>query len=261
MRRRLTEWRDPSSTEQTSAWNGQATVDGASAPVPDGNYSFLVESRDVAGNVSRATAPVVLDRTVGFLTATPDVVSPNGDGVNDAATLSFTLTRAATVKLAVKVAGKAVRTFALGQLEAGARDVVWDGLTESGAPVAGGKLTFSVAATSLLGTSSATGKFAADLERPVLTAAATQAVVLGKSAKFSCTPRDAYSPDVELSFTITDVLGLAVAAGTRGWVPVGTAATWSWKPSRAGLYTLTCTGVDRGGNRELAPAVTLLTVQ
>jgi hypothetical protein len=261
VRRRLTEWRDASSAEQTSTWNGEVTAGGAAVPTEDGQYSFLLECRDAAGNVSRQTVPVVLDCTVGFLTATPDVVSPNGDGVNDAATLGFTLTRAATVKLAVKVSGKAVRTFSLGPLEAGSHAVAWDGTAESGAPVASGKLTFSVAGTSALGTCSATGRFTADLEQPTLTVVAPRSVALGKSARLSCTPQDAYSPDVQLGFAIADALGVVVASGTRGWVPVGTAATWSWKPSVVGLYTLTCTAVDRGGNRELAPAIGLLIVQ
>ncbi len=261
VRRRLTEWRDASDAEQTATWNGQVTADGALAPAADGEYSFLVESRDAAGNVSRTTVPVVLDRTVGFLTAAPDVVSPNGDGVNDGATLGFTLTRTAGVKVAVKVAGKAVRTFDLGQLEAGPHAVVWDGFTQTGEAAASGRLTFTVAATSALGTSSAAGRLAVDLERPVLTTPAALSIALGKSFTLSCTAQDAFSDEVELLYAITDATGLVVTSGSRGWVATGTAATWKWKPPAPGVYTLACAATDRGGNRELAPAATQLTVQ
>jgi hypothetical protein len=181
--------------------------------------------------------------------------------VNDSATLGFTLTRQATVKVTVKVAGKGVRTFSLGQQAPGPGSVVWDGATSDGAPVASGRLTFTVSATSALGTSSATGRLDADLEPPVLTpAAASLAGAVGTSIKLSCTPQDASSADVQLSYLVTDAAGAVVASGSKGWVAVGTAATWSWKPPLAGIYTVTWTGVDRGGNREQAPAVTQLTV-
>ena len=259
--RRLTEWRDASAAEQSATWNGEIASGDAQVPAPDGPHRFLVECKDAAGNVSRRSVPIVVDRTVGSLTASPDTVSPNGDGVNDSTTLGFTLTRPATVKVTVKVAGKGVRSFALGQQPAGAGTVVWDGTTADGAPVASGRLTFSVSATSAIGTSSASGKLACDLERPVLTSAAAALTgTAGKAVKLTCTAQDGFSDDVELSYVITDAAGLVAASGGKGWVAVGTAATVSWKPPLAGLYTVTWTGADRGGNREQAPAVTLLTV-
>ncbi len=189
-------------------------------------------------------------------------MSPNGDGVNDSATLAFALTRPATAKVTVKVAGKGVRSFSLGELPAGPGSVVWDGLTADGAPVASGRLTFTVTAVSALGTSSASGKLAVDVERPLLTpGAAAVSVKLGKSAKLTCTAQDAFSEDVELRYVVTDIAGQVVASGGKGWVKVGTAAAVTWKPPLVGLYTVTWTGADRGGNREQAPAVTLLTVQ
>jgi hypothetical protein len=260
--RRLTDWRDASDAEQSATWNGDVTSGDALAPAPDGEYAFLVECRDAAGNVSRKKAAILVDRTLGFLAASPETVSPNGDGVNDATTLGFTLARPATVKVTVKVAGKGVRSYALGQLPAGPGAAVWDGLTAEGAPVASGPLTFSVSATSSLGSSSASRKFAADLERPVLTAgAAALTVKLGKSAKLTCTAQDGFSDAVELGYVVTDMAGLVAASGTKGWVAAGSAATVTWRPALPGLYTVTWTGADRGGNRELAPAVTLVTAQ
>jgi hypothetical protein len=44
-------------------------------------------------------------------------------------------------------------------------------------------------------------------------------------------------------------------------VATGTAASWLWKPPARGIYTVTCVATDLGGNREQAPAVTLLTVR
>jgi hypothetical protein len=36
---------------------------------------------------------------------------------------------------------------------------------------------------------------------------------------------------------------------------------WTWKPPARGVYTVTYAATDLGGNREQAPAVTLLTVR
>ena len=63
------------------------------------------------------------------------------------------------------------------------------------------------------------------------------------------------------SYTITDASGATVAAASRGWVATGKAIAWTWKPPAQGVYTVTYAATDLGGNREQAPATTLLTVR
>ena len=114
VRRQLTDWRGQSTAARSATWDGKVSSDGKLVAAAEGEYLFSVECRDVAGNVSRQGIKVALDRTLGFPTATPGTLSPNGDGAKDSTMLGFKLTRSATVRIAVKVDGKTVRSFKLG---------------------------------------------------------------------------------------------------------------------------------------------------
>ena len=261
VRRRLTDWRSQDTAARSATWDGKVSSDGKLVAGAEGEYRFSVECRDVAGNASRKGVKVALDRTLGFPSATPGTLSPNGDGVKDSTTLGFELTRSATVRIVVKVDGKTVRVFELGSLGVGPHTVVWDGATGAGEPLASSRPTYTVKAESSLGVSSAAGELVVDLYPPGLSVAAAQTVSLGKTARLSCTAQDSYSAKVDLSYTITDAAGAPVAAASRGWVATGQAISWTWKPPARGVYTVTYAATDLGGNREQAPAVTLLTVR
>jgi len=261
VRRRLTDWRSENTAAHSATWDGKVSADGKLEAAAEGEYTFSVECRDVAGNTSRRGVNVALDRTLGFPTATPDTISPNGDGLNDSATLGFTLTRSATVRVTVRVDGKTVRALELGSLDAGSHMVVWDGANGAGAPLGSSRPSFTVTAESSLGVSSVSEELVVDLDRPALSVAAAQTVSLGKAAPLTCTAQDSYSAKVDLSYTITDASGATVAAASRGWVATGKAITWTWKPPAQGVYTVTYAATDLGGNREQAPATTLLTVR
>ena len=259
--RRLTDWRSESNAAHSAVWDGEVSSNGTLGAAAEGAYRFAVECRDVAGNTSRKRVGVVLDRTLGFPTATPQTLSPNGDGVNDSTTLGFTLTRSATVGVAVKLGGKTVRTYRLGSLDAGAHSVVWDGANAAGGPLSSSRPSFTVTAKSSLGASSAARELIVDLYRPILSAPAAQTVSLGKTARLACTAQDPYSAKVDLSYAITDAAGATVVAASRGWVATGTATAVTWKPPAPGVYSVTYAATDLGGNREQAPAVTQLTVR
>jgi len=259
--RRLTDWRSESNATHSAVWDGEVSSNGTLVAAAEGAYRFAVECRDVAGNTSRKGVGVVLDRTLGFPTATPQTLSPNGDGVNDSTALGFTLTRSATVGVAVKLGGKTVRNYRLGSLDAGAHSVVWDGANAAGGPLSSSRPSFTVTAKSWLGASSAAGELIVDLYRPLLSAPAAQTVSLGKTAQLTCTAQDSYSAKVDLSYAITDAAGATVAAASRGWVATGKATAVTWKPPALGVYSVTYTATDLGGNREQAPAVTQLTVR
>ena len=261
MRRRLTVWAGQSQAAHSAEWDGQVSAAGRLVAAAEGEYKLLIECRDVAGNTSQKSVDVTLDRTLGFPTATPQTLSPNGDGVSDSTTLGFTLTRSATVRIAVRVDGKAVRAFELGALDAGAHVVEWDGANGAGVPLGSSRPSFTVTAESSLGTSSVSGDLLVDLERPQLTVAAAQTVSLGKTAQLTCTAQDAYSAKADLSYAITDAAGATMMAASRGWVATGKALTWTWKPLAPGVYTVTYAATDLGGNRELTPAVTQVTVR
>ena len=261
VRRRLSDWRSQSTAAHFATWDGRVTEGGKLVAAAEGDHRFLIECRDAAGNTSHRFAKVALDLTLGFPTASPGTFSPNGDGANDFTTLGFKLTRSATVRIAVKVGGRTVRAFDLGSLGGGSHDLVWDGADGAGKPLESGRPTFTVTAKSPLGTTSASRELVVDLYRPRLSAPAALSVALGKRVLLSCTAQDPYSAKVELSFAITDAAGATVAAASHGWVATGRATSWTWKPPARGVYTVTYTAVDRGGNREQAPAATQLTVR
>ncbi|MCX6364909.1 MAG: N-acetylmuramoyl-L-alanine amidase [Actinobacteria bacterium] len=261
VRRRLTDWHSQSVAAHSAVWDGQVADGGKLVAAAEGEYKFSIECRDAAGNVSRRGVKIALDRTLGFPTAVPQTFSPNGDGVSDSTMLGFTLTRSAAVGLVVKVDGKTVRAFELGSLDAGPHSAVWDGAGGAGEPLGSSRPSFSVTAESSLGASSVGGELVIDLYRPRLSAAAAQTVSLGSAARLGCTAQDSFSATVDLSYTIIDAAGATVAAASRGQVVTGTAITWTWKPPAVGVYTVTYTATDLGGNREQATAVTVLTVR
>jgi len=259
--RRLTDWRSQSKAAHSATWDGKVSPDGKLVAAAEGEYRFSIECRDAAGNTSPTSVKVALDRTLGFPSATPDTISPNGDGVSDATTLGFKLTRSATVRIAVKVGDKTVRSFELGSLGAGSHTAAWDGATGAGEPLGSSRPSFTVTAESSLGVTSVSGDLVVDLYRPRLSAPTAQTVSLGRTARLTCMAQDPYSAKVDLSYAITDAAGATVAAASRGWVATGKAITWTWKPPARGVYTVTFAATDLGGNREQAPAVTQLTVR
>ncbi|MCX6372007.1 MAG: N-acetylmuramoyl-L-alanine amidase, partial [Actinobacteria bacterium] len=185
VRRQLTSWRSQSTAARSVTWDGKVSSDGKLVAAAEGEYTFSVECRDVAGNASRQGIKVALDCTLGFPSATPGTLSPNGDGAKDSTMLGFTLTRSATVRIAVKVDGKTVRSLKLGALGAGSHAAEWDGATGAGVPLTSCRPTFTVTAESSSGVSSAAGALVVDLSPPTLSAAATQSVSPGKTARLT----------------------------------------------------------------------------
>ena len=116
----------------------------------DGRYKVVVTARPPGGTQTTRAVDLVVVRLVAGLTATPTVFSPNGDGIDDAATLSFTLTQAAAVQIVAQRNGAAVATIYSGQLRAGARTVGWDG-SSGGVRVPDGEVVIVVTATNALG--------------------------------------------------------------------------------------------------------------
>ncbi|HEX9190390.1 MAG TPA: FlgD immunoglobulin-like domain containing protein, partial [Vicinamibacteria bacterium] len=117
---------------------------------PPGVCRLRLAAMDEAENRSAeafATATVERGELLEGLSATPDVFSPNGDGRRETVTLGYALRRSARVRLEVRAAGNVVRTLETGEeRSAGPWSHVWDGLDDSGVPVAEGVLTLWVRA-------------------------------------------------------------------------------------------------------------------
>ena len=120
-------------TAASAVWNGR---DAAGKRVPDGTYVASFAASDANGTARPARAAVRLDTVspqMTALTASPAVISPNGDHFADDVALGFGLSETSGVGLTVLDAkGNVVRTVAAVTEAAGSRRLVWDGKVSSG---------------------------------------------------------------------------------------------------------------------------------
>ena len=135
--------------------------------LPDGRYRLVVTATAVGRSVRKA-ADVVIDRTLTGLLASTLALSPNGDGVDDSTSVTFTLDQPVPVRVDVLQAGTVIATIFQGTLGTGPQTVTWNGTT-NGAPLAEGvyELTFTV--TDALGDVRQTLPVTIDVTPPVLT--------------------------------------------------------------------------------------------
>jgi flagellar hook assembly protein FlgD len=147
-----------------ASWDGR---NGSGALVADGRYRVEVAATSGSEQVTRSAA-LKVDRTLGGVSASPDVVSPNGDGRRERLRIGFALTRDATVRVLVKRSGETVATVLAGSLAAGAYAASWDGLDERGRRVADGTVRAVVRATGSLGRRSLSRPARVDATRPVV---------------------------------------------------------------------------------------------
>ncbi len=145
-------------------WKGG---DGTGAFVPDGRYRIEVSAEAGVEQVERS-ATVVVDKTLGGVSAAPAVLSPNGDGARDSLRIGFELTRQAAVRVQIRRKGKVVRTVLSGTLAAGAYAATWDGKRADGSPVGQGPASALVLATTSLGERVLSRPVRLDTVRPVV---------------------------------------------------------------------------------------------
>ena len=117
--------------------------------LPDGRYRMVVTAKSGTKSVTK-TAPLVVDRTLTGLQAMPTVISPNGDGVNDATTLSFALAQNVPVRLDILQAGVIVGSPFQGQLGIGPQTIAWNG-SGFGSPLFDGTYQATITVTDQLG--------------------------------------------------------------------------------------------------------------
>jgi flagellar hook assembly protein FlgD len=115
----------------------------------DGVYRITLTASVGSKHVTK-TAGLVVDRTVTGLQASTTTLSPNGDGIDDTVTLTYTLTQNVPVQVDVIQAGAVLATLFQGQPGLGPHTVTWDG-TANGAPVAPGKYQLALTVTDALG--------------------------------------------------------------------------------------------------------------
>jgi flagellar hook assembly protein FlgD len=130
---------------------GNNSFEWAAHVLPDGRYRLVVTATSSTGKqtVTKAT-DIVVDRTLSAFQVTPAVISPNGDGVADTTTFSFTLAQSVPVRLDIEQRGAVVATPFQGTLGVGPQTIAWDGLA-NGAALPDGAYTAVVTETDQLG--------------------------------------------------------------------------------------------------------------
>lgn len=109
---------------QKFSWDGWA--------YPDGRYQVVVTARGRNGQELTTAVPVLLSRTVSGYLVLPTAISPNGDGRNDSATISFNLGMPALGQLDLLRGTTPLASLLSGQLPAGPQALVWDGRARDG---------------------------------------------------------------------------------------------------------------------------------
>jgi hypothetical protein len=133
--------------EQLAAGNN--VFEWAAHVLVDGRYKLVVTAKSGTKSITKS-ADVIVDRTLTGLQAMPTVISPNGDGVNDGTTLSFSLAQNVPVRLDLYQAGVIVGSPFQGQLGIGPQTLAWNG-TGFGAPLFDGIYQATLTVTDQLG--------------------------------------------------------------------------------------------------------------
>jgi hypothetical protein len=144
---------------------GQHTVAVDGAALADGDYNVVVTARTAAGISVQRLIPVSVNRTLGLVTVTPLVFSPNGDGRKDRLTLTFALAAPADVRIRIEREDRWVASPFTSGVLAGTQRVVWDGLRASG-PLRDGEYRAVVDATGGVGSISFGVPFTSDTASP-----------------------------------------------------------------------------------------------
>jgi hypothetical protein len=128
----------------------------------DGHYRLVVGAFGEDGRIATASADLVVDRALSAFAVTPAAVSPNADGVADAAAFSFALAKPALVTLQLLAAGTPATVVFAGELQPGPHQVEWRG------PLPDGLYDAEIAVDDELGRLTQRVSLAVDTAPPVL---------------------------------------------------------------------------------------------
>ncbi|TFG63551.1 MAG: hypothetical protein E4H36_05345, partial [Spirochaetales bacterium] len=243
--------------DKNLVWNG---INDSNALVPDGLYSYRLESVDRAGNTGRSgilSLELVTIETPIRLAADQEAFSPNSDGKKDQ--LKFTPQisvqkgiESYTLRV-MNASGGVVRTFSGTQPVPAS--ITWDGATDSKAKAPDGMYTAALAVQYVQGNlpETATNPFTLDTVFPEISASADYALFSpnddGKKDAVAITQRSSRE-DLWEGF-IRDAKGVEI----RRYLWKNLAESFSWNGTDASgnkvkddAYTYTVQSTDAAGN-------------
>jgi subtilisin family serine protease/flagellar hook assembly protein FlgD len=232
----------------------------------DGPHTLRVTlcstDRTHCGGPSSANRDIVTQALHPKIVAlSPSDISPNGDGVRDDGTLTFSLPDTESVAIeTLNSTGGVVRTADLGRLPAGRHTWKWQGQQDDGTTLADGNYSVAVVTTKLAGASLERGW--ADHPVRVDTHAPTLTSATGGGVRFYPVKdgyRDLFTPTVEvgsagrLSLTISDRRGTVVRTISEKAPGGTTQLSWNGRNRgghvvAAGTYHWRFTVTDAAGN-------------
>ena len=145
---------------------GEHAVDIDGAALTDGAYSILVRARTRAGLEVEKVVPLLVSRTLGLVSVTPSLFSPNEDGRSDLLEIAFSLTAAADVSIRVVRDGRWVASPHAASYEAGSHTFQWNGIRSAGRLRDGSYSAVIDATDTLLGRVSVVVPFVSDTAAP-----------------------------------------------------------------------------------------------
>jgi flagellar hook assembly protein FlgD len=227
--------RDPNGlvVAQGSATSSKVNWTWDASGVFFGDYTYSIEAPNLRGASGRVPGPPPL--AIRNVAATPRVLTPNGDGVTETTSLSFSLTTSADVTARVRnEAGTVVaRPFTDRSTWAGHSTLPWNGRGTDGVPLPDGRYTLELEAVS-----------------PAQQASASKAIVFDRTLGFLSVAPLAFSPNGDgRSDSASVAFRLSRAAGVHVYAQVGGArvAELTSGSLGAGDHTVSWNGATSAG--------------
>lgn len=251
-------------------WNGMLD---AKKPIPDGSYQVVLSEIDKAGNTANTTPqPLEIDNTPPVVEARlePSLLSPNGDGVQDAGTFQLKTEDAHPLESwALKIVndvGKVVRTITGQPGSKALPKTPWTGDGDNGQPLVDGVYNYILEALDIAGNKASTSKQPLRVDRvpPILSVTADPALFSPNgdgvldATSFSLSIQDA-GPLESWSLTIAAADGKTVKTFTGAPETVPAKLPWDGKDNDRlalpdGPYTYVLQAKDIAGNAAASPA-------
>jgi flagellar hook assembly protein FlgD len=200
---------------------GEQAVDWYAAGAPDGRYKLVVSV-----GAAKASVDLIVDRSLTNLIASAAAISPNGDGVQDSVTFSFSLAATLPLRLEVKRDATVVATLFNGTRGPGPQVLDWNGKDASGVALPDGGYQIVATVTDALGNVAVPVPLVVDSTAPTLTL---------------LDPRT-------LRFTLSEPATLSLVVNGTALTKIEPAGTFTVPPPRGGVQTVTAQARDAAGN-------------